>query len=93
MQVLKKAQILRLVEALSKLTVKKLDTALRNHYGAQNTSGLHPDTPVKFLGFTNESFETGITAIYEDDREHHIYVSWNGQFTASWLRPIKKKLR
>jgi hypothetical protein len=72
MHLLKKNQILRLVEALSKLNASKLNRIV-NSYRIQKA---------KFKGFTGESFEKGLVAVYQcqvgNSKPIFIHVNWSG---------------
>jgi hypothetical protein len=82
MHVLTKNQIIRLVEALSKLTLRKINKAYIQNYDI----GKFTFNKSKFIGFSNESFEDGLEAIYECQfvarnkkiGKRTIRISWNG---------------
>lgn len=73
---LTKGQILRLVNSLSKFKSKKLCKLMEDIIGENNY-----DYTSKFLGFSGDSFEKGLKAIYQVKGKHKIrkyivYVSW-----------------
>lgn len=91
MHVLTKKQILGLVEALSKLTPRKINKA----YVHEEEDFAQPKfEKVKFIGFTNESFEERVEAIYSCNyktrlgkaKELKVKIGWNmGNFMATKL--------
>jgi hypothetical protein len=98
MNTLKKTQMLRLVTALSKLSLKQLDKALTAS-GFYEADCDEVVTKPRFIGFTNESFETAITAVYELKVSHrklvsYLYVGWwRGAYVATWVRSDLERLR
>ena len=76
MTYLKKAQVLRLVEALSKLSIHQVRKSVWN-----TRLSPHMIAKAKFKGFGNDSFEE-INAVYEciyGERKILLEIGWDGK--------------